>query len=241
MPPKIGEAPKYQMGLKLEPNPLKEARKLPGPGYYDPIKTGTTLMYSMSGKNDGNLSPDKLTPGPGTYSDMRNIYYSTLPGSKIGRDDRRSYFLRSASHEKPGPGNYTTIGFTEKSQAPKFGFGSSTREKDYLKVKMVGGKVGTPAPGNYEAKTVIGHKSGCPVYSMPGRRPDFRPSTGKDAPDAGVYDPSHTYSSSKMSPPKFSVGKSKRDGDLKLYTDPPGATAYTPNDTLTKSHFATWK
>lgn len=32
LPPKIGEAPKYQMGLKLEPNPLKEAAKVPGPG-----------------------------------------------------------------------------------------------------------------------------------------------------------------------------------------------------------------
>lgn len=32
-----------------------------------------------------------------------------------------------------------------------------------------------------------------------------------------------------------------RDGGLKLYTDPPGATAYTPNDTLTKTHFAAWR
>jgi hypothetical protein len=103
------------MGLKLEPNPLKEAAKVPGPGQYNPIKSEKTLKYSMSGKQDGNISPEKLTPGPGAYSDMRNLYYSTLPGSKIGRDDRRSYFLKSASYEKPGPGNYKTISFTEKS------------------------------------------------------------------------------------------------------------------------------
>lgn len=83
----------------------------------------------MSGKND---APMKLTPGPGTYSDMINLHYSTLPGSKMGRDDRKSYFLKSSSHEKPGPGEYVAPCFTEKSQAPKYRFGSSTREKDYL-------------------------------------------------------------------------------------------------------------
>ena len=190
----------------------------------------------MSGKLDGQLSEKKLTPGPGTYDDMRSLYYQTLPGSKIGRDNRKSYFLKSASSEKPGPGNYASTCFTEKSEAPKFGFGSSVREKDYI--KNGGSPVG---PGKYEAKIVIGHKSGCPVYSMPGRRADFRPRTGKDAPDAGIYNPTLTYSSVKPLPPKYSVGKSKRDGGLKLYTDPPGATAYTPNDTLTKTHFASWR
>ena len=63
---------------------------------------------------------------------MRSLYYQTLPGSKIGKDDRQSYFLKTQSYV-PGPGNYSTTGFTEKSTAPKFGFGSSVREKDYKK------------------------------------------------------------------------------------------------------------
>jgi hypothetical protein len=76
---------------------------------------------------------------------------------------------------------------------------------------------------------------------MPGRRNDLRPKTGKDAPDAGNYDPRYNYSSVKPLPPKYSVGKSKRDGELKLYTDPPGAATYTPDQTLTKTHFASWR
>jgi hypothetical protein len=190
----------------------------------------------MSGKNE---FPSKLTPGPGTYGDMINLHYSTLPGAKMGRDDRKSYFLKSSSHEKPGPGEYVAPCFTEKSQAPKFRFGSSTREKDYLGQK--GSKIMGPGPGNYESKIVIGHKSGCPVYSMPGRRADLRPKTGKDAPDAGVYNPKINYSSVKPKSPEFKVGKSKRDGELSLYTDAPGATAYSPKDEFTKTHFATWK
>lgn len=74
----------------------------------------------------------KQTPGPGAYKDERSLYYSTLPGSKMGRDSRKSYFLKSANFNKPGPGNYSTVSFTDKSEAPKFGFGSSMREKNYF-------------------------------------------------------------------------------------------------------------
>lgn len=115
IPTKLGEAPHYYMGLKLERNFTKDKLAEPGPGKYDPIKSQTTLKYTMSGKHETNVSPNKVTPGPGNYSDMRALYYQTLPGSKIGRDTRKSYFLKSASYEKPGPGNYTTTCFTESS------------------------------------------------------------------------------------------------------------------------------
>ena len=39
LPPEIGEAPKYIMGLKLEKDYVKEQRKLPGPTDYSPIKS----------------------------------------------------------------------------------------------------------------------------------------------------------------------------------------------------------
>ena len=100
------------MGLKLEKDYVKEQKTLPGPTDYNPNKSQTQLKYSMSGKNE---FPMKLTPGPGTYGDMINLHYSTLQGSKMGKDDRKSYFLKSSSHEKPGPGSYVAPCFTEKS------------------------------------------------------------------------------------------------------------------------------
>jgi hypothetical protein len=76
---------------------------------------------------------------------------------------------------------------------------------------------------------------------MPGRRADLRPKTGKDAPDAGLYNPKHTFSSVKNHSPEFSVKKAKRDGELALYTETPGPLAYSPEDKFTKTHAATWK
>lgn len=76
---------------------------------------------------------------------------------------------------------------------------------------------------------------------MPGRRVDPRPTLGKGAPDAGLYTPNHGYNSMKPVAPRFSVGNQKRDGELGLYADVPGPLAYRPNDSLSKTHFASWR
>ena len=52
---------------------------------------------------------DKLefhSPGIGTYDDGRQLHYSTLTGSKIGGDTRKSYFIKARGHANPGPGSY---------------------------------------------------------------------------------------------------------------------------------------
>ena len=41
MPPKIGEAPKYKMGLKLDKDNVKELKNRPGPADYSPNKSMT--------------------------------------------------------------------------------------------------------------------------------------------------------------------------------------------------------
>ena len=131
IPSQIKDGPKYIMGLKPELNPFKN-RTETGPGQYNPEKLHKKLQYSISKRNNTELSSEKLSPGPGTYGDIRESYYKSIPGSKVGRDNRQSSFLKTSSYDKPGPGKYATFSFTEKTDGPRFGFGSSTREKDYL-------------------------------------------------------------------------------------------------------------
>jgi hypothetical protein len=40
-----------------------------------------------------------------------------------------------------------------------------------------------PGPANYNIRTTLG--DGTPIATMPGRRADLRPKTGRDAPGAG--------------------------------------------------------
>jgi hypothetical protein len=62
---------------------------------------------------------------------------------------------------------------------------------------------------------------------MPGRRADLRPKTGKDVPAGAAYNPRHDQVHKATA--KFSVGKTKRDGDLAIYNRTPGATRYKPH------------
>lgn len=58
----------------------------------------------MGKRDNGELSADKITPGPGQYTDVREKYYNNIPGSKIGKDNRKSNFLETPSTSKPSPG-----------------------------------------------------------------------------------------------------------------------------------------
>ncbi len=94
-----------------------------------------------------------------------------------------------------------------------------------------------PGPGHYQSKSTLGE--GSPNATMPGRRKDLRPKTGRDAPGAGSYDPNHNPM--RRSSPNFSITKQVRDGELNLYPNTPGIGSYFGKDTLTKSHSATWR
>ena len=104
---------------------------------------------SMKGRPFDN--PNPKNPGPGHYEDTRQQHYDALEGAKIGKDHRLSHFLKTIGHTNPGPGYYRGGSFVDKTQAPRFGFGSSSREKDYIgitrrrRVHVTG-----PGPGSYE-------------------------------------------------------------------------------------------
>jgi hypothetical protein len=81
--------PKFSNRVKPVLNPFK-MKTDPGPGFYDPVKPKQDTKYSMSQRlSASSYAASRKTPGPGTYSDERELHYRTIPGSKIGRDTRK--------------------------------------------------------------------------------------------------------------------------------------------------------
>lgn len=140
IPSKIDEGPKFTTRVKPFVDPFK-MKTDPGPGFYDPLKSEKKIQYSIS-KRHGPTFDKAANPGPGAYEDERTQHYASIPGSKMGRDVRKREFLKTPAHDKPAPGKYERPGFTEhETGVPKYGFGSSTRDR-----KNYGGP---PGPGHY--------------------------------------------------------------------------------------------
>ena len=72
--------------------------------------------------------------------------------------------LASSNGFVPGPGNYNA-NLNDKKAAPKYGFGSSTRDTG-KKTKM-----NVPGPGSYKLKSSIGD---VPEHAMPNRDDAFK-------------------------------------------------------------------
>ncbi len=117
------------------------------------------------------------------------------------------------------------------NDAPKFGFGSAPREKNYFNSYHT-----LPGPDHYNSSNLIGRDA--PSQSMPGRRKDLRAKSGVGVPGAGSYNPSLNYV--KKNAPGYSVNRSSRDGPLGQYGRSPILTKYTPNYKLAKTHSASW-
>lgn len=90
--------PKYTTRVKPPIDPFKMKTK-PGPGHYSPEKPKKSIFYSMGAKV--GASQKFVSPGPGSYEDEHALHYKTLPGSKIGKDQRKSNtFLHTPSYNK---------------------------------------------------------------------------------------------------------------------------------------------
>ena len=101
----------------------------------------------------------------------------------------------------------------------------------------------TPGPGKYEENRTIGNM-GLPQYSMPARRKDHvsieRQRYGVGVPAGGQYNPSDK--SSKRNGSAYSVSKGRRDGDIGIFKNTPGAGTYHPDASLkiVKTASAQW-
>ena len=115
---KIVEGPIFTTRPKPPIDPFK-CRTKPGPGEYNPPSATPhkKLSYSIRGINEtvpkAQREKELNTPGPGAYSSMIQTHYTSIPGSKCGRDNRKSYFLKTSVSGNPEPGNYEKPGFCQ--------------------------------------------------------------------------------------------------------------------------------
>ena len=158
--------PKFTTRVKPFIDPFKMKTK-PGPGEYSPDKAKVDFKYSMGARPSQSMN--KLTPGPGAYGDERALHYRTIPGSKMGKDNRKSnHFLHTSSYQKQEPGRYNQHEFANNRLmgVPNFSFGRDQRFKQIGKdgmSKTTTGKMfrptSTPGPGAYEYQKVVGYSN----------------------------------------------------------------------------------
>ena len=80
-------------------------------------------------------------PGPGNYDDCIDLHYKSIPGSKMGKDARKSYFLKTTVSGNPDAGNYNIPGFKKLNGSASYSFGKSKRDEPL--------PCGPPGPGAY--------------------------------------------------------------------------------------------
>lgn len=192
----------------------------PGPGAYDPKtfepKAPKYTLSSRTYVKDARLS----APGPGAYE-----YKSTLnvPAAKflnfisllnyynrIGSSQRENFFNKN---EAPGPGAYEST--RPYTAAPKYGFGSSTRDGNmYDQLKAM------PGPGSYEIKGAINTNKGVTITS---RKDTQALKEASKIPGPGSYDPDLRL---KKHYGNVRIGSANRDSLNKELIKTPGPGAY---------------
>ena len=99
----------------------------------------------MGGKlEDLEFKKQKYKPGPGAHDPSKRV---DIPSMKFGSGQRSSLDTKTFA---PGPGQYAQDTEKLRQTAPKFGFGTSTRQGEGK------GKAYVPGPGNYATQTFTG-------------------------------------------------------------------------------------
>jgi len=150
---------KWGFGSEVRKGPIESARKnSPGPGGYnlDSMAFSTKPRFFVGEKLKAAKDVTN-TPGVGSYNPSPEKTKKTLPSysmkAKLGSS------LVDEKNTVPGAGTYE-LNMNTKKAAPKFGFGSSTRNP--LKPNTT-----VPGPGAYRVPSTIGD---VPAYAMPNRK-----------------------------------------------------------------------
>lgn len=119
----------------------------PGPGSYQPkdpaLQVGTKVGFGTSVRSGLATSGSLHFPGPGAY-DQRNTIGQGLMFTAKGKQPT-SYLTKSAS--APGPGAYNPSTSIIFGEAPKCGFGTSSRDSEAARASRT---QGNPGPGAYD-------------------------------------------------------------------------------------------
>jgi hypothetical protein len=114
---------------------MKEKR--PGPGEYNPKKSGKEVRYTIGLKL--TTGKKRATPGPGEYADNRQAHYQKLTGAKIGSAERKPPFQTLSKDHSLS--SYNLRVQASDNRGPKHGFGSASRERSHREK--------SPGPGSY--------------------------------------------------------------------------------------------
>jgi len=150
---------KWGFGSEVRKGPIESARKnSPGPGGYNLESMAfSTKPRFFVGEKLKTAKDVTNTPGVGSYNPSPEKTKKTLPSysmkAKLGSS------LVDEKNTVPGAGTYE-MNMNTKKAAPKFGFGSSTRNP--LKPNTT-----VPGPGAYRVPSTIGD---VPAYAMPNRK-----------------------------------------------------------------------
>jgi hypothetical protein len=89
----------------------------------------------------------------------------------MGTDKRKGQFLKANGYYTPGPGSYAgNTTFIDKLAAPKFGFGSSKREIDYIALAKKNKSITGPGPGSYKVPVQVAKTA---AFAIPNRDPKY--------------------------------------------------------------------
>eukprot|EP00933_Yihiella_yeosuensis_P049497 TRINITY_DN4647_c0_g1_i1.p1 TRINITY_DN4647_c0_g1~~TRINITY_DN4647_c0_g1_i1.p1 ORF type:complete len:489 (-),score=179.28 TRINITY_DN4647_c0_g1_i1:369-1835(-) len=161
---KYKAAPKFSFGggsrFGLSQSPSK---KSPGPGAYNPKDPNLqTQKVGFGGGGQARAGiPVTASPGPGAY-ELKSCLGQGLMFTARGRHP--THYMRSRS--LPGPGAYNPSTHASTMQAPKCGFGTSTRGD----AGSVARNLAMPGPGTYELQNCMSVGKDGPKYSATSRR-----------------------------------------------------------------------
>ena len=138
---------------------LAKTTQAPGPGNYaiESLDFSPNRAKFHMGSRLPDIKETTKVPGAGSYDVDAKKVQKSMPafsmGSKLG-----SAILKD--NKNPGPGNYDSH-TKDKKNAPRYGFGTSTRENASPTRKDIG-----PGPGAYKINVTVGD---VPAYAMPSR------------------------------------------------------------------------